>query len=98
MIELNSAERKKFRGLAQRLKPAVHLGRSGLTDTVVNELEIALKRDQLVKVRLHLDSREDRTKMLDEITARTGAALCGTIGQTASFYRPRPEGQETEEG
>ncbi|MGF1450731.1 MAG: YhbY family RNA-binding protein [Opitutales bacterium] len=86
---LSSAEKKHLRGLAQTLEPAVSVGRGGLTSAVIGELDTALTRDCLVKVKLPGD-RSERAELTREIETQTGATCVGAIGAKASFYRPRP--------
>ena len=52
---LSQAEKKELRGIAQRLKPHVHLGKHGLTDSVLAEIETALTKNGLIKVRFDAD-------------------------------------------
>jgi RNA-binding protein len=89
--ELTSSQRAQLRGMAMRLKPVLSIGKQGLTETALKELELALKRDELVKVRVAAPDREVRAALFEDIASRSGAALCGAIGGTASFYRPSPE-------
>jgi RNA-binding protein YhbY len=48
---LSSAEKKELRGIAQRLKPHVHIGKQGLSETVNAEIETALLKNGLIKIR-----------------------------------------------
>ena len=47
--ELTSAERKKLKGRAQRLKPLVKLGKAGMTDAFLKSVDSALTDHELVK-------------------------------------------------
>lgn len=91
--DLSSAEKKHLRGVAQTLQPAVSLGREGLTATVLEELETALSRDCLIKVKLP-GNREERLSLAEAIALQTGATLVGMVGGKASFYRALPEAGE----
>lgn len=73
------------------LKPSVTLGKQGLTETAVRELDFALSRLELIKVRVNTEDREARTALLAMVVERTEAVLCGSVGSTASFYRPAKE-------
>ena len=87
---LSSAERKRVRGIAQRLEPAVHVGKSGLTDTCLEQIDSALSRDATIKIRFVQHDRKSRAALCTAIELKTGAELCGTVGNTASFFRPKP--------
>jgi RNA-binding protein len=86
--ELTGAQKKELRGLAQRLKPVVHLGKAGLTATVLAEIDTALKRDQLVKVRLPGD-RQQREALSQAIAQGTASCCVGRVGGVASYFRPQ---------
>ncbi len=87
---LTAGERKHLRGLAQTLEMAVAIGKQGLTDGMIGELESALTRSGLIKVRLPGD-REAREALAAEVASRTRSAHISTVGSSAAFYRPIAE-------
>lgn len=87
---LSSAEKKNLRGIAQRLKPHVHLGKHGLSASVLAEIETALTKNGLIKIRFECD-REGIKTLCAEITAQTHSELVGSVGKTAVFFRDMPE-------
>ncbi|MDP0501594.1 MAG: YhbY family RNA-binding protein [Verrucomicrobiota bacterium JB022] len=84
---LSSSDRSRLRGLAQALKPAVTIGKAGLTPPVIKELEFNLERHELIKVRLPELERDQRAELLHQLCDTVGATLCGAVGHTASIYR-----------
>ena len=74
-----------------RARNESQVGRQGLTDTVIAEISRALKRDGLVKIRFQGQDRDERNALVDRIAERTESTLCGQVGATASFYRPKEE-------
>ncbi|MCH8474775.1 MAG: YhbY family RNA-binding protein [Opitutales bacterium] len=91
---LSSSEKKVLRGEAQLLRPRVKVGKQGLPEGVIEEIESALSRDKLIKVRFEGD-RDQITEWITEILEKTAAQLVGRVGKTASFYREK-EGEERE--
>ena len=87
--ELTSSERKKLRGQAMRLKPTLIVGKAGPTPTVIEAVSFALQRDGLIKIRIEAPNRSSRERWLGEIAAASEATVCGTVGHTASLFRPR---------
>lgn len=85
-MALTSTQRKRLRGLAHGLKPVVRLGKDGVTETVVGELDRALDHHELVKVRL-VGDRDERTRDSEALADRTGAEVAGTIGSVAILFR-----------
>lgn len=84
--QLTGAQRRKLRGLAHSLEPVVALGRAGLTEGVFGELDRALDRHELIKVRLS-GERGERAESASAIAHRLGCAVAGTIGHVAILYR-----------
>ena len=82
-------QRKYLRGLAHGLKPVVQVGQSGLTDTVVEQIQVQLLAHELIKVRLR--EPDDKKALAEEMAQRTGGELCGLVGHTAILYRPHPD-------
>jgi len=87
-MPLSKNQIKFLRSLCHDLKPVVMLGQKGLTNEVLHELDIALNHHELVKIKLSVDDREERAKMIDEICERSEADRIQTIGKTISLYRP----------
>jgi len=87
--ELASFQRKALRGLANPLRPVVHVGEAGVSDAVLRALDDALLAHELVKVRLL--APEDKKATARAIADESGAALCGLVGHTVILYRPNPD-------
>ena len=66
------------------------VGRAGVTDAVVKEIDDALEARELIKVRLAGD-REERAEAAGAIAGRTRSELAGLIGRVAILYRRNPD-------
>ncbi|TVP80410.1 MAG: YhbY family RNA-binding protein [Puniceicoccaceae bacterium] len=87
---LTSAEKKELRGIGQRLKPHLHIGKQGLSENVIAEVETALLKNGLIKIRFEAD-RESLESYSSEITEKLHCELVGGVGKTAIFFRDMPE-------
>ena len=87
---LTSRQRGRLRSLAHSLEPAVLVGRAGVTDAVVREVDDALEARELIKVRLPGD-REERARAAAAMAERTSSELAGQIGRVAILYRRNPD-------
>lgn len=88
--ELSGKQRSHLKGLAHDLDPSVLVGQQGLTDAVVEQVEMALAAHELVKVRLSGD-RDRRRQAAEEIARRLDARLVDSIGRMAILYRAHAE-------
>lgn len=87
---LTSAEKKELRGIAQRLKPHLHIGKQGLGLSVSKEIEIALLKNGLIKIRFEAD-REAIQYYCSEIPEKLNCEYVGGVGKTGIFFRDMPE-------
>ena len=74
-MKLSNKQIRHLRGLAHDLKPVVMVGDKGLTDNVIEELNIALDAHELIKVKIRAEEREERDAMIETITQKTSNAL-----------------------
>lgn len=86
---LSSAEKKELRGIAQRLKPHVHIGKQGLTETVTKEIVMALSKNGLIKIRFEVEKSMIK-ELQAQVAARTESEYVGGIGKVGIFFREMP--------
>jgi putative YhbY family RNA-binding protein len=88
---ISLARRSELRARAHPLKPVVIIGDKGLTETVLAEIERALKAHELIKVKAATDERESRAAWMVEICAKLGAHPVQSIGKILVLWRENPE-------
>lgn len=79
---------KQYRAIAHKLNPIVTIGANGITDNIKLELDRALNDHELVKIKVNIGDRDDRTATIDELAAHCSAEIVQTIGRTATLLRP----------
>ncbi|MBA4178901.1 MAG: ribosome assembly RNA-binding protein YhbY [Leptothrix sp. (in: Bacteria)] len=90
-LHLSPAERKQQRSLAHHLHPVVLIGGDGLTPAVLKEADAALSAHGLIKVRVFVESRDEREALLVQLADRLGAAPVQHIGKLLVLWRPLPQ-------
>ncbi|TGA99556.1 ribosome assembly RNA-binding protein YhbY [Sporolactobacillus shoreae] len=93
---LNSKQVKYLRKLAHPLKPVFQIGKAGLGDQLINELDAVLERRELIKVSLLQNTFEDAEDAGERIATGTGAELIQVIGHTIVLYRESKEHKKIE--
>lgn len=88
---MKNHQKKFLKARAHTLRPVVIVGSAGLTDGVINEVNLALDKHELIKVKVNADDRKSREAMIDEISSLTDAFLVQSIGQMAILYRANPK-------
>lgn len=74
---------------ANQINPILNIGKNGVTDTVIEELNKQLKANRLVKVRILKSAEEgkDVKVIAEEIAAATRSTLIEVRGRTVVLYR-----------
>jgi len=86
-LPLNPIQKKYLLRLAHRLHPIVIVGKKGVSAGLLEEIETALEYHELIKIKLAVGDRTERSKLVQEIAQKTDSAMIQFIGRTASLYR-----------
>ncbi len=87
----SSKLRKALRAAGHHLSPVVQVGKDGLTEAVLRQLDVQLLAHELVKVKVGTESPEDRFETAERITSEAGAQVAQILGRTVLVYRRNPE-------
>jgi RNA-binding protein len=86
---LTPKQRQRLKAQAHQLKPAIHIGKGGITPTFIAEMDATMERLELVKVKLNQNASEDEQKVIDTLCAQIeGLEFVWSIGHTLLFFRP----------
>lgn len=93
MSDLTSSQRRFLRSRAHSLKPIVQIGQQGLSDAALAEIDRALDRHELIKIKFG-DFKDQKEDLCDEIEAKLSSQRVGLIGHTLVLYRQNLDPQE----
>jgi RNA-binding protein len=82
---------RRLRRIAHHLNPVVSIGDAGLSDAVAAETERALHDHELIKVRIHSESRQDRKLLSEALAQRCEAFVVQSIGKVVVLYKQNPQ-------
>ena len=88
---ISNSKRKELKKKAYTLKPIIMIGQNGLTDAVINEIDIALNAHELIKVRSKGSDKDERTEYCLKIKEKLNADIIHSIGFITILYRPAPK-------
>ena len=83
----HALDTRQLRAIAHRLKPVVTVAQNGLSETVSREIDQALSRHELIKVKIVVGDRELRREIAGDICTQSGAELVQSIGNVVVLYR-----------
>lgn len=83
--------RAELRAQAHHLDPIVHVGQHGLTPSLLQSLDDALRTHELVKVKLGKNAEVKARDAASELARATESEIIQVIGRTATFFRANPD-------
>ena len=84
---ITSKQRAKLRGLAQKLEPIVQIGKGGITDAVLDSINLVLEKRELIKIKLLANSLLDTETAMDQICNGLMAEPVQQIGSIVVIYK-----------
>ncbi len=88
---LTGGQRRYLRGLGHHLKPVVWVGDRGWHEGVQRQIEIALLRHELIKVKARGATPPERAALAEAIHGATGAQVAQIVGRMILVYQAHPE-------
>ncbi|MBC7778971.1 MAG: YhbY family RNA-binding protein [Proteobacteria bacterium] len=90
-IVLSAPERKALKAEAHALSPVAAIGKAGITEAVLKEVEVCLRSHHLIKVRAGSDDKSQREQWIATLAERLDCAAVQTIGRILVLWRPPPD-------
>lgn len=94
-MTLTGKQKNYLRGIAHNLSPVVMIGGKGLTDAVMNEIELALDQHELIKIKLPGNEKAEKVAVVAQITSKSNSEPVQLIGRVAVIYRESKESKIT---
>jgi len=91
---LTGKERAKFRSQANLLKPIVMIGKDGLTEAVIDQIDQIIELKELVKIKIQNNSTEEARTVAEEVAKELEAEVVQVIGGIVVLYRESKEDEE----
>lgn len=86
-MPLSRPQIKHLVTLAHNLKPVIMVGQHGITENLLNELDIALNFHELVKIKIAGEDRESRNEMINMLIEKSSAEKVQAIGKTLTLFK-----------
>ncbi len=88
---LTGKQRSYLRALAQKTDPSVLIGKNGVTENVIGEIDTLLEHRELVKVKVQESADIDIKETANDIAGRLDAEFVQAIGRRFTLYRRAKE-------
>ena len=89
---MTSKERAQFRAQANGLEPLFQIGKGGMSDALIAQTADALRKRELIKVKVLLESApESPREFADKLAEATGSEVVQVVGGSIVFYKENPD-------
>jgi RNA-binding protein len=87
-MKLTNNQKKYLRSIAHDLKPFVMIGQHGLSESVIAEINTTMLKHELIKIKLRVEDRDEKQKIIEKILEFSHAEIVQVIGGVLVIYRP----------
>lgn len=89
---MTSKERAQLRAQANSLEPLFQIGKGGISDALVEQTADALRKRELIKLKVLLESApESPREFADKLAEATGSEVVQVVGGSIVFYKENPD-------
>jgi RNA-binding protein len=89
---MTSKERASWRAKANSLEPIIQIGKEGISDNLIMQIDDTLDARELIKIRVHLETAPKTPKELaQELAVALDAEVIQVIGGVIVLYREADE-------
>lgn len=90
-LTLTSKQRARLRALANPLETILQIGKGGITENIVRQVQDALTARELIKIRVLENSLYTAKEAAAEIAENVGCDVVQVLGTRITFYKPNPK-------
>lgn len=86
---MTSKQRAYLRGLANPLTAILQIGKNGLNDNLIKQVDDALESRELIKISVLETAPEEKRVLAEEIASSTNSVLVQVLGNKITLYRAK---------
>ncbi len=84
---ITTKQRAQLRALANPIEAILQVGKGGIIDTLVKQVDDALTARELIKIKVLENAPVNAREAAQELAEKTGADVVQVIGMKVSLYR-----------
>ena len=88
---LTSKQRSTLRGIASKYETILQVGKGGISEALVQQVKDALRKRELIKMRVLDNCPLDAREAAVELAARTGSEVVQVIGSRFVLFLRNPK-------
>ncbi|MGZ4106629.1 MAG: ribosome assembly RNA-binding protein YhbY [Tumebacillaceae bacterium] len=91
---LTGKQKRYLRSLAHHVVPVTQVGKGGVSDNMIDQINMALESKELIKVSILQNCEEDKKVVASDLAERSGAELVQLIGKQVVLYKESQENKQ----
>lgn len=95
-IYMNSKQRAYLRGLANNLTSIFQVGKNGISDNLLKQVNDALEAREVIKINVLETSPEEIFDVANSIAKATNSEVVQTVGNKITIFRARKKNSKIE--
>ena len=84
---INPKQRAFLKSLAHSMWPIMNIGKYGVNDETIRQLDLALEKRELIKIKILNNNLDDNKEIVDLVLQKTRAEFVQYIGNKFVIYR-----------
>ena len=88
---LNSKQRALLRGIASNYETIFQIGKGGISETLISQVDDALRKRELIKLRVLDNSMYTAREAAEEIASKTGSEVVQVIVSRIVIFMRNPK-------
>ena len=86
---MTSKDRAYLRSLANTVEPIFQVGKGGISDNLIKQVNDALEARELIKLTVLETSPDNKIDIGNELASKTNSTLVQVMGRKITLYRKR---------
>lgn len=91
---LTGKQKRYLRSLAHHCTPVTQVGKGGVSDNMIDQLNLALESHELIKVSILQNCEVHKKDVAAQLAEGTGAELVQLIGKQVVLYKESAENKQ----
>ena len=84
---INPKQRAFLKSLAHSMEPIMNIGKYGVNDETIRQLDLALEKRELIKIKILNNNLDDNKEIVDLVLQKTRAEFVQHIGNKFVIHR-----------
>ncbi len=84
---MTSSQRATLRSLAMQMQPTTHIGKNGISDMLIKQIDEQLESRELIKVAVLKNAEFSAKEIAEELAQNSNAEVVQVLGSKITLYR-----------